>query len=70
MKVVEISDVGRGLNTKRSGLRKLFTLVQKVKISDIHLTYLDRLTRFGFEYLQSYFDSYGVSIYTLNKKEE
>ena len=51
IKIVELCDVGSGLNTRRSGLRKLFKLVQKGKISDIHVTYADRLTRFGFEYL-------------------
>ena len=70
MKIVELCDVGSGLNTRRSGLKRLFRLVQKGKVSEIHVTYADRLTRFGFEYLQSYFGSYGVRIHSLNKKGE
>jgi putative resolvase len=68
--IYELSDVASGLNTKRIGLLKLFTLVQKGKISHVFITYPDRLTRFGFEYLKWYFGSYGVTIHCLEENEQ
>ena len=34
------------------------------------ITYKDRLTRFGFEYLESFFDSFGVKITNLAAQED
>ena len=53
---------GSGLKTSRKGLKKLFTLVCKGKIDRVVISYKDRLTRFGFEYLEDFFRSYGVEI--------
>jgi putative resolvase len=70
IKFMSYQDVASGLNTKRIGLMKLFTLVQKGKISNVFITYPDRLTRFGFEYLKWYFGSYGVTIHCLEESEQ
>ena len=61
-------DVGSGLNTKRRGLRKLCSLVEAGSVSRVVLTYPDRLTRFGFDYLERYFKSLGTTIHAINKK--
>lgn len=61
-----ISDVGSGLNDKRSGLVKLMKLAKDRKISAVYITYRDRLTRFGFNYLELYFNSHDVKIVVLN----
>jgi predicted site-specific integrase-resolvase len=66
----EISEVASGLNAKRKGLHRLFKLIQKGKVSEVIITYKDRLTRFGFEYLESFFDSFGVKIINLNAQED
>ena len=42
----------------------------KGKVSEVIITYKDRLTRFGFEYLEDYFGQFGVKIISLNKKTE
>jgi excisionase family DNA binding protein len=42
-------DIGSGLNTHRSGLRKLCKLVEKRRVAKVVLTYHDRLTRFEFQ---------------------
>ena len=63
-------DVGSGLNAKRSGLRKLCKLVEKGHVSKVILTYSDRLTRFGFEYLKAYFASHGTTFQIINKKQD
>lgn len=62
-KVVDIlSDVASGLKTDRRGLLKLFNLVVNRQVDVVIITYKDRLTRFGFEYLEYFFKQYGVRI--------
>jgi len=65
----KLKDVGSGLNAKRKGLQRLFKLVTRGKISEVLITYPDRLTRFGFLYLKSFFDSYGVKITVLESRQ-
>jgi excisionase family DNA binding protein len=64
--VILIEDVGSGLNDKRKGLLKMMKLAKEGKISDIAIRYRDRLTRFGFEYLQTYFESHHVQLHILD----
>jgi excisionase family DNA binding protein len=64
--VYEITDVSSGLNDKRKGLIKLISLAQEGKISDIAITFKDRLTRFGYNYLEQFFLSMGVKIHVLD----
>ena len=68
--VSELKDVGSGLNTKRKGINRLCKLVTKGKISDVIVNYKDRLTRFGFGYLEDFFSSYGVNITVLEERED
>ena len=56
------TDVGSGLNEDRRGLDSLLDDVQEADYGRVLLTYEDRLTRFGFSYLERYFDCYGVTI--------
>ncbi len=59
--LVKFRDIASGLNPKRRGLRKIFKLIDANKIDTIIVNYRDRLTRFGFEYLESYFNSRGAN---------
>ncbi|MEB2837151.1 MAG: IS607 family transposase [Desulfurococcales archaeon] len=62
-KVVDVlSDVASGLKTNRRGLLKLFDHVINRRVDVVVITYKDRLTRFGFEYLEYFFKQYGVKI--------
>ena len=62
-KVVDVlSDVASGLNTNRRSLLKLFDHVVNKQVDAVVATYKDRLTRFGFEYLDYFFKQYGVRI--------
>jgi len=63
------TDVGSGLDSNRSGLQSLMKLVADNEVSRVFITNRDRLTRFGFEYLDFFFESYGVQIYVLNETE-
>ncbi len=62
-RVVEVlKDVASGLNTQRKGLLRLFKLVEGRGVDVVLITYKDRLTRFGFEYLEEFFSAMGVRI--------
>jgi len=62
-KVVDIlRDIASGLKTNRKGLLKLFNYVVNREVDVIVVTYKDRLTRFGFEYLEYFFKQFGVKI--------
>jgi len=57
-----ITDISSGLNENRRGLKQLFDLVEGGEVTKVVITYKDRLTRFGFKYLEQYFNSHGVEI--------
>jgi putative resolvase len=59
------TDIGSGLNPRRKGLWQMLELVRARRIGAVVLTYKDRLTRFGFEYLEVFLEAYGVKILVL-----
>lgn len=67
---LSLSDVGSGMNTGRKNLLKLIRLAQERQIVEVAVTYKDRLTRFGFEYLHELFLTCGVRLTVLNADEE
>jgi predicted site-specific integrase-resolvase len=56
------TDVGSGLNATRPGLARLCKQVERGRVGTVVVSFKDRLTRFGFEYLRRYFASHGASI--------
>src|SRR6266576_5605744 len=56
-----LSDIGSGLKASRHHLQRLLKLVIEDQVAEIAVTFADRLTRFGQEYLQVLFDSFGVT---------
>ena len=68
--ITTITDVGSGLNDKRKGLLKLMELAKNKEINTIYVNCKDRLTRFGFNYLEVYFKSHDVNIVVLNDLQE
>lgn len=59
---VILSETGSGLNDKRKQLQKLLRMVLNNEVSRIFITYEDRLTRFGFEYLKMMCEMHGTEI--------
>jgi excisionase family DNA binding protein len=57
-----LEDVASGLNEERESLSKLFGLVEERRIGVVVVAFKDRLTRFGFRYLERYFSSHGVRV--------
>lgn len=62
-------DKGSGLNEKRRGLQQLIKHAQKGNFTHIAITNHDRLTRFGYSYLETLFEQLGVEILVVNEKK-
>ncbi len=67
---VVLSDIGSGLSASRRQLQRLLRLVREDQVAEIVVTYPDRLARFGQEYLQALFDSFGVTLTVLDPSED
>lgn len=69
-KVYTVTDIGSGLNARRKGLRKLFDMARSRSVRAVAITYKDRLTRFGFEYLEAFFADHGVELLILHPDDD
>jgi excisionase family DNA binding protein len=66
---VVVTDIASGLKEDRNGLRKLIEMAKRREIQAIVVAYRDRLTRFGFEYLKTLFNTLGVDVYVAFQEE-
>lgn len=64
------TDVGSGLNDNRKGLLSLINLIQEGKVNRLYILSKDRLTRFGYHYLEKICDFHGVSIVVVYDETE
>lgn len=63
-------DKASGLNENRPGLKKMLTYIGESEGNPlVYVTNNDRLTRFGFKYLEDLISSYGGSVIVLDSKE-
>ena len=69
-KAYTITDVGSGLNARRKGLRKLLDLARSRSVRAVAITYKDRLTRFGYEYLEAFFTDHAVAVLILHPDDD
>lgn len=65
-----LSDIGSGLKAGRRHLQRLLKLVCEDKVGEVAITYQDRLTRFGQEYLETLFACFDVTLTLLEPGEE
>ena len=65
-----LSDIGSGLKASRRQLQRPLKLVCEDKVGEVAITYEDRLTRFGQEYLATLFACFGVTLTVLEPGEE
>jgi putative resolvase len=70
METLVISDIGSGLKASRKQLQRLLKLVCEDKVAEVAITYEDRLTRFGQEYLETLFACFEVTLTVLEPGEE
>lgn len=47
-----LSDIGSGVNFRRKNFLKIIDMIEKREISELIVTYKDRLTRFGFDLIE------------------
>ena len=64
-----IEDIGSGLNDNRKGLNKLIKLILEGKVNRVIISYKDRLTRFGFNYIKQICDYNNVEIIVVSREE-
>lgn len=64
------ADVGSGLNDNRKGLLSLIDMIQQGKVNRVFVLYKDRLTRFGYHYLEKICEFHGVSIVVVSNEKE
>jgi len=64
-----VRDVASGLNEDRKGLWKLVEMAKKHEFDMLLVAYKDRLTRFGFKYLEELFKAYGVKVVVAFQEE-
>lgn len=69
-KTYKIGEVGSGLNDKRPQLLKLINMILNDEINNVYVTYKDRLTRFGFNYLENVFLHKNVKIIVVKDKRK
>ena len=65
-----LTDIGSGLSTTRKQLMRLLKMVCEDRVGEIVITYADRLTRFGQDYLELFFESFGVRLTILEPDEQ
>ncbi len=65
-----IAEYGSGLNTDRKGLNRLLRMVEKNECSDIYIEYKDRLTRFGYKFLERYCRYFNVTIHPISNNDK
>lgn len=70
METLVLADIGSGLKASRRQLTRLLKLVCEDKVGEVAITYEDRLTRFGQEYLETLFVCFGVTLTVLEPGAE
>ena len=65
-----LKEVGSGLNDKRKLLQQLLMMVSRREVRNVYITYKDRLTRFGFHYLETMFNACGTNIVIVKDEAE
>lgn len=64
------SDIGSGMNESRKGLSDMLDKVIEGTLSKIVISHKDRLTRFGFSYIENICNRYGTEIEIVNLDDD
>ena len=64
------SEVGSGLNDNRKELKKLLDMVMNDEIDRIFILHKDRLTRFGFNFLEQICNKFGTEIIVISEETQ
>lgn len=63
-------DIASGMNENRKDFNLLINDVIANKVAKVYISFKDRLTRFGFDYIKNIFAKYGTEIVALDNLEE
>jgi predicted site-specific integrase-resolvase len=64
------TDVASGINENRIALTSLMDLIAEGDVNSVYISYRDRLTRFGFGYLENFCSRYNTKLVVVNLTEE
>ena len=64
-----LKEQGSGLNSNRKKMNKLLDLVMEDKVNRIFITYKERLSRFGYELIETICKKHDVDIIILNESQ-
>lgn len=64
-----VSDIGSGLNWKRTGLKTILESAMSGDVSEVVVAHRDRLCRFGFELIEFIFEKNNVKLTVLNSDD-
>ena len=65
-----LKEVGSGLNEQRPKLQQLLKMVLNNEVNKIYTTYKDRLTIFGFEYIETICNHHNVEIVVMQLEKD
>lgn len=68
--VISISDIGSGLNFKKSGFKILLNMIINREIDTIVIQNKDRLSRFGVSLIEILANLYGTKLEIINKTDD
>lgn len=68
--VYVFSDIASGMNETRNGLNELIDKIIEGKISKVIISHKDRLSRFGYGYLDNLFNRFGAEIEIVNLEDD
>lgn len=63
-------DIASGMNESRKDFNILLNEVMNGNIDTVYISFKDRLTRFGFEYMKTIFSKFNTNIFVLDSYEE
>lgn len=66
--LVILKEVGSGLNDNRKQIKKLLNMVMDNKVNRIYINYKDRLTRFGFRYIEEVCKHFNTQIIVVSSE--
>ena len=64
------TDITSGLNARRKGLLRVLKKVSRGQTARLVITYRDRLTRFGYEYLEHFCNQFGCRIIAISENNK
>ena len=67
--IAMLAETASGLNENRKRLYQVLDLIENEKVDIVLVEFKDRLTRFGFNYLERYANTFGVSIEVAEKRK-